>query len=73
MGVQFELEYLARVLDSYGFNTETWLIPSAKSHLKLNIKVASFVEEHEADDTLMIVYYGGHASISATRQSTWFW
>lgn len=57
----------------YGFSTEQYLIPTNKSHRQLNHKVLSFVEEHEDEDTLLIVYYGGHGVINRARQSTWSW
>ena len=73
MGVEFELDDLGKVFESYGFNRETWLIPSENPHLELTIKAANFVKDHESEECLFIVYYGGHASINAARQSTWSW
>jgi hypothetical protein len=71
--VEDELNELKRVFDLYGFATEKFLIPTSNSHRKLNQKVLSFVEEYENDDTLLIVYYGGHGIINKARQSTWSW
>ncbi|KAM0291890.1 hypothetical protein ACHAO9_003443, partial [Fusarium lateritium] len=70
--VEWELNELRSVFrDLYGFTTDQFLIPTHKSHRKLNHKVLSFVEEHENEDTLLIVYYGGHGVINKARQSTW--
>ncbi|KAF5623159.1 uncharacterized protein FTJAE_10712 [Fusarium tjaetaba] len=70
--VEWELNELQRVLHHlYGFTTDKFLIPTQNSHRKLNHKVLGFVEEHENEDTLLIVYYGGHGIINKARQSTW--
>lgn len=36
-------------------------------------KALEFIDDHETPDTLLIVYYGGHAKINEARQSTWSW
>jgi len=64
LDVSWEVEDLEKVFKSYGFSTELWLIPSEMSHLELMIKVGSFVRDHQSPDTLLVVYYGGHASIN---------
>ncbi|CAM1510238.1 Fc.00g005730.m01.CDS01 [Cosmosporella sp. VM-42] len=70
--VEWELDELHKVFrDVYGFSTEQFLIPTQNSHRKLNHKALSFVEEHEREDMLLIVYYGGHGVINKARQSTW--
>ncbi|KAF4332850.1 hypothetical protein FBEOM_13343 [Fusarium beomiforme] len=70
--VDWELNELRRVFHNlYGFTTDKFLIPTQNSHRKLNHKALSFVEEHENEDTLLIVYYGGHGVINKARQSTW--
>ncbi|PNP84784.1 hypothetical protein FNYG_01878 [Fusarium nygamai] len=70
--VEWELNELQRVFHRlYGFTTDKFLIPTQNSHRKLNHKVLGFVEEHENEDTLLIVYYGGHGIINKARQSTW--
>jgi hypothetical protein len=73
LGVCYEVEALEKVFRRYGFSTETWLIPTENSHLKLMIKAANFVEMYESLETLFVVYYGGHAMINPARQSTWSW
>ncbi|KAH7152895.1 hypothetical protein EDB81DRAFT_841280 [Dactylonectria macrodidyma] len=70
--VEWEMEELRKVFrDMYGFSTEQFLIPTQNSHRKLNRKVLSFVEEHEKEDVLLLVYYAGHGVINKARQSTW--
>jgi hypothetical protein len=71
--VEWELEDLSRAFQSYGFDTETWLIPTESPLRKVMSKVITFIDEHESNDTLFILYYGGHAMINHARQSTWSW
>ena len=67
-----ELEDLERCLrEDYRFETDVFPIPSENSHLELMMKVGSLIKEHESTDTLFVVYYGGHARIDESRQSTW--
>jgi hypothetical protein len=74
LGVKRELSALEEVFNElYCFNTETWMIPSVESHLKLMSKALGFVEEHGGADSLLIRYYGGHASVTNSRQTQWLW
>ncbi|OTA66611.1 hypothetical protein K449DRAFT_430924 [Hypoxylon sp. EC38] len=57
--------------EEYNFQTETFPIPSDNAHLELMLKIGAMIKEHESNDTLFIVYYGGHARIDESRQSTW--
>ncbi|KAI1096514.1 hypothetical protein F5B19DRAFT_481368 [Rostrohypoxylon terebratum] len=57
--------------EEYSFETETFPIPSDNAHLELMLKIGAMIKEHESNDTLFIVYYGGHARIDESRQSTW--
>ncbi|GAB1320120.1 hypothetical protein MFIFM68171_10330 [Madurella fahalii] len=67
-----ELEDLEKCLrENYCFETDIFSIPSDNSHLELMLKVGDMVKQHESEDTLFIVYYGGHARIDESRQSTW--
>jgi hypothetical protein len=67
-----ELEDLATCFGGdYGFNTDIFAIPSENPHLDLMLKIGALIKEHESDDTLFVVYYGGHAKIDESRQSTW--
>ncbi|KAM0129934.1 hypothetical protein ACHAO1_008186 [Botrytis cinerea] len=51
----------------YGFTTDTWSIPSTHSHNKLMLQA----KKHGTEDNLIIIYYGGHAVINNSRQTTW--
>ncbi|KAK5663928.1 hypothetical protein OQA88_139 [Cercophora sp. LCS_1] len=67
-----ELEDLEKCLrEDYQFETETFAIPSENPHLELMLKLGELVKKHEGEDTLFVVYYGGHARIDESRQSTW--
>ncbi|TDZ87591.1 hypothetical protein C8034_v006667 [Colletotrichum sidae] len=67
-----ELEDLERCLrEDYAYDTEIFPIPSENSHLELMMQVGKLIKDHEAQDTLFLVYYGGHARIDESRQSTW--
>ena len=73
MGVQFELDDLAKILTVYGFETETWLIPTVKSHFALMGKSLQVVQEFGRADNLIIVYYAGHGLMNPSRQALWTW
>ncbi|CAK7215655.1 hypothetical protein SCUCBS95973_002548 [Sporothrix curviconia] len=67
-----ELEDLEKCFrEDYGFETDTFSIPSENAHLELMMRIGALIKDHEATDTLFIVYYGGHARIDESRQSTW--
>ncbi|KAJ6444704.1 anaphase-promoting complex component Cut20/Apc4 [Purpureocillium lavendulum] len=67
-----ELEDLEKCLrDEYAFGTDIFAIPSENSHLELMMRLGQLIKEHESQDTLFIIYYGGHARIDDSRQSTW--
>ncbi|CAD6448094.1 88532b95-296d-43b4-9bfb-982be07c9793 [Sclerotinia trifoliorum] len=55
----------------YGFTTDTWSIPSTHSHNKLMLQAMNYIEKHGTEDNLIIIYYGGHATINNSRQATW--
>ncbi|KAK6067324.1 hypothetical protein SCUP234_11699 [Seiridium cupressi] len=67
-----ELQDLERCfVEDYSFDTDTFSIPSENSHLELMMRIGQMVKQHESTDTLFVVYYGGHARIDESRQSTW--
>ena len=67
-----EVEDLEKCLrEDYCFETETFAIPSENAHLELMLKLGDMIKKHESDETLFVVYYGGHARIDESRQSTW--
>jgi len=74
MGVEYELDDLAKTFEStYGFETETWLIPSTRPHFTLMSKALQVVEEFGKADSLLIVYYAGHGLMNPSRQALWTW
>ena len=72
-GIQTEIDELERVLsDDYGFETDTFLIPSQRSHRKLQDRIIRLQAEHDSRDELLIVYYGGHGAIRGPEgKSIW--
>jgi hypothetical protein len=67
-----ELEDLEKCLrEDYAFDTDIFAIPADNAHLELMMKLGQLVKEHESQDTLFVVYYGGHARIDDSRQSRW--
>ncbi|KAK3996012.1 hypothetical protein QBC44DRAFT_5269 [Cladorrhinum sp. PSN332] len=67
-----ELEDLEKCLrEDYNYETDIFSIPSENSHLELMLKVGDLVKQYESEETLFVVYYGGHAKIDESRMSTW--
>ena len=67
-----ELEDLGKCLhEDYAFETDIFAMPADNAHLELMMKVGQLIKEHESQDTLFIIYYGGHARIDEARQSRW--
>jgi hypothetical protein len=67
-----ELEELEKCLrEEFRFETDVFAIPSDNSQLELMMKIAAMVKQHESEETLFVLYYGGHAKIDESRQSTW--
>ncbi len=67
-----ELEDLEKCLrEDYSFETTIFAIPADNAHLELMMEVGKLIKEHESEDTLFMIYYGGHARIDESRQSRW--
>jgi hypothetical protein len=74
MGVEHELNDLAEVFrNAYGFQTETWLIPTLEPHFALMTKALETVQRFGKEDELLIVYYAGHGLMNDSRQAVWTW
>jgi hypothetical protein len=74
IGVEYELNDLAKTFRSaYGFETETWLIPTFKPSRTLSRKASQFIDDFGNADNLLIVYYAGHGLIDDSRQAVWSW
>jgi hypothetical protein len=64
LGVVSEIRELKHVFeDIYNYNVEAYDIPNAMSHRTLNQRIQEFLkyDEKNGDQTLLIVYYAGHA------------
>ncbi|KAH7348989.1 hypothetical protein BKA65DRAFT_272017 [Rhexocercosporidium sp. MPI-PUGE-AT-0058] len=71
LGVGKELEKLKEVFEMhYGFETVTWLIPHTDSHTRMMSKAVDVLDRHPPD-SLLIIYYGGHASLNDNRHLQW--
>jgi hypothetical protein len=74
LSVITEVEALQKVFDErYGFTAEEWKIPSEDSHEELGDRLRAFTKSYAKDDTLLIIYYGGHGFLNRARQSVWLW
>ena len=75
LNVEIEIKELQKVLwDFYQFPAEHWKIPSHDGpHGQLGDKVRDFQKLHDKEDSLLIVYYGGHGYLDKNRQLIWLW
>lgn len=74
LGVADELDRLQHVLENhYRYSVETWSIPSNDSHNSLGDRLREFTKTHAVKDALLIVYYGGHGYLNASRLHIWAW
>ena len=63
------LEHLFRT--KFKYETETAVIPSENSQLKLSLIASQFVYEHDDKSNLLIIYYGGHGVEQESNKSIW--
>jgi hypothetical protein len=71
LGVLRELQDLETVFtNSFNYNVETWGIPRDKSQRRLQERVTQFVNKCEGTESLLILYYAGHA-IRANGGPVW--
>jgi len=74
MGVRYELNDLAQLFEkAYGFETETWLIPTLEPHFAMMTKALDTVQHFGKAHDLLIVYYAGHGLMNDSRQAVWTW
>src|SRR6266516_3644906 len=72
LNVITEIKALKEVFNKlYGFVTEEWKIPSDDSHGELGDRLRKFTKAYAKDDSLLIIYYGGHGFLNKARQSVW--
>jgi hypothetical protein len=71
--VSLELNALQRIFeDTYCYEVEIFLIPDKRSHAKVSKKINDFVDiNDDSKDDLKIIYYGGHSSLSKTKELVW--
>jgi hypothetical protein len=74
LGVAREITKLKDVFERcYNFNTEEWNIPPHDSHIKLAGRLFEFLNISNAEDKMLIVYYGGHGEMDNDRRCVWRW
>ncbi|KAK0118179.1 hypothetical protein ONS95_012484 [Cadophora gregata] len=71
LGVQNEVSALDNVLQSYGFQTNIFLIPGTNSHWDLMRKMIDFIQAYDNDQNLFVLYYAGHGRMNSARQAEW--
>jgi hypothetical protein len=74
LGVEAEIQPLRRVFeDRYHFSVQDYKIPSVKPDKALKKRIYDFLDEDDKD-TLLIVYYAGHArcALQSNEASLWF-
>ena len=73
LGVVAEIKELEEMLrDTYHFDVESWTIPTVKRcYMTLARKIDSILVNYDTQDSLFILYYGGHALQDEHRQPTW--
>ncbi|KAL6715140.1 hypothetical protein ACLMJK_007403 [Lecanora helva] len=56
---------------SYGYNTELWVIPNEHSFNALRRKFNDLLNEFDQEESLLIVYYSGHGFIDKDSRCVW--
>ena len=73
LGVINEAKALEHVfVEFYRYDVSTYTIPSYQPDLGLTRRVIEFVDSGR-EDTLLIFYYAGHASINPNRHDSIIW
>ncbi|KAK3358325.1 hypothetical protein B0T24DRAFT_540648, partial [Lasiosphaeria ovina] len=69
LGVGSEVEALAQVRDrDYGFQVQQCQIPVERPIRKLTQTISNWVDDHDSEHNLFILYYAGHGVIDEGRQ-----
>jgi hypothetical protein len=72
--VAVELEELGIIFSKcYNYSVELWRIPSEKPATKLQRRLADYVDNFDTPNTLLIVYYAGHAMQNEQRDESPIW
>ena len=73
LGVEAEVKDLQHVFtDLYGYGVATYEIPTEKPDKALKRRVFDFLD-HDGDETLLILYYAGHAKTSMQMNEAPLW
>jgi hypothetical protein len=76
LGVIKEVLDLEKVfVEIYNYHVEEWKIPRNRAHNSLAARLSKFLENYDSEEsgqqTLLIVYYGGHGGMNDDRQCVW--
>jgi hypothetical protein len=68
-----QLDELSKEFKAYGFDVEpVYSIESHKSHQRLDLRLHEFLK-YDKQDTLLIIYYGGHGRNNSDKNNIWLW
>ena len=72
--VSSDLNALKELLENrFRYQTRQWHIPSAKnSSIKLGVQLASFIENANPNQ-LLVIYYAGYGYIGNDKELYWAW
>ena len=74
LGVQDEIRRVSIMFrEVFAYNVQEYLIPSVNPEISLATEIHSLVERHGGEDSLIIIYYGGHGDpdLDGERQAIW--
>lgn len=73
LNVSLEIAQLETIfMASYHYAVESWEIPHEKPATRLQVRLAEFLK-HDGPETLLIVYYAGHAIQDEQRSDPPVW
>jgi Caspase domain len=74
LGVENDCKELEHVLaNKFKFDVESILLPPQKAQQQLLWKIANLIMEFAHRDTLFIVHYSGHGSVTSKNDAIWRW
>ena len=74
LGVIREIDDLTVTFEkAYGFQVKKYLIPSEEPDDAFEEILKTFVRNYQNPRSLLIVYYGGHGMLNASRLGIWAW
>jgi hypothetical protein len=73
LGVLLEIRQIETIFQtSYRYAVHSWKIPTEKPATRLQLRLADFLK-HDGPETLLIVYYAGHAIQDEQRSEPPVW